>query len=79
MLNRQIIPLLVGVTLLSFFWGLAKFIRAAGDEKKITEGKEFMKWGIVGLFVMVSIWGLVNLFYRDVFGTSLAIPKFRTR
>ena len=37
------------------------FISKAADEEKRTEAKNFIIWGIIGIFVMVSIWGLVNI------------------
>jgi hypothetical protein len=54
------LPIVVAIALLGFFWGLAKFILNANDEEKRKEGKSLMIWGIVGLFVMVSVWGLVQ-------------------
>jgi len=53
-------PVVVGIALIAFFWGLAKFIFSAGDEEKRESGKHIMIWGIVALFVMVSIWGIVR-------------------
>ncbi len=76
----QLIPLLVGVALLVFFWGLVKFIYKAGSETAHEEAKNIMVWGIVGLFVMVSIWGIVSFLYHDFFGLSYLIvpglPQF---
>ena len=54
-----LLPVVVAIALLGFFWGLAKFIFAAGDESKKEEGKRVMVWGVIALFVMVSVWGLV--------------------
>lgn len=53
--------ILAGLALLYFFWGLIKFIVRAGDEEGRKEGKKAMMWGIMALFVMVSIWGIVTL------------------
>ncbi|OHA89130.1 MAG: hypothetical protein A2653_02885 [Candidatus Zambryskibacteria bacterium RIFCSPHIGHO2_01_FULL_43_25] len=55
-----LLPIVVALALLFFFWGLAKYILAAGDEEKKKEGKNIMIWGIVALFVMVAVWGLVE-------------------
>ena len=33
----------------------------AGDEEKKKEAKNTVIYGVIGLFVMVSIWGLVNI------------------
>ncbi len=54
-----IIPITFALALIFFFWGLAQFIRSVSD-KTIEEGKNRMKWGIVALFVMVSIWGIIK-------------------
>ncbi len=56
---NPLIPVIMGLALLVFLWGVFKFIRAEGDEKE--QGRKFLIWGIVGLFVMVSIWGLVSI------------------
>ena len=55
-----LIPLVAAIALLYFFWGLAKFILAAGDEEERAKGKSIMIWGIVALFIIVSVWGLVQ-------------------
>ena len=54
-------PVIVALALLYFFWGLAKYILAAGDETAQGEGKRIMIWGIIALFVIVSVWGLVQV------------------
>lgn len=60
------LPILVGLALLGFFWGLVKFIFAQGNEDSKTDAKKIMIWGLVALFVMVSVWGLVG-FIGDAF------------
>ncbi len=55
----SLIPIVLTLGLLAFFWGLAVFIFSAGDEEKKTKGKNIMFWGIIALFVMVAIWGIV--------------------
>lgn len=52
------LPIVVAIALLAFFWGLARFI-FGGAEKK-DEAQSMMIWGIVALFVMISVWGLVR-------------------
>ncbi len=55
-----LIPLVFGLALVFFFWGTAQFILNAGDTKTRDEGKNKMLWGIVALFVMVSIYGILR-------------------
>lgn len=55
-----LIAILVALALAVFIWGLVKFIwRLGGDEEEVKEGKKLMVWGIVALFVMLSVWGIV--------------------
>ncbi len=70
---NKIIPLLFGVAIIYFFWGLITFIRAAGDPKGQEAGKSQMIWGIIALFVMVAIYGLINWL-----GTAIGISPSAT-
>jgi len=54
-----IIPILIGVALIVFFWGLIKYIRTSGEGHQ--EGRRIMVAGLLALFVMVSVWGIVRL------------------
>lgn len=54
------LPIVVGVALLAFFWGLVKFIFAQGNEESKADAKKIMLWGLVALFVMVAVWGIVR-------------------
>jgi len=74
-----LIPIVFALALLYFFWGLATYILSSGDPEKKEEGRNKMIWGIVALFVMASIWGLVN-FLQDALdidegtGPAIIIP-----
>lgn len=57
---ETLLPILVTVALLVFFWGLIKYIRSAGSPEGASEGKSIMIYGIIALFVMVSVWGIVR-------------------
>lgn len=66
-LLNQAIVVVVALALLFFFWGLANFILYASDDKKREEGKNIMIWGIVALFVMISVWGIVAVLQNTFF------------
>lgn len=63
------VPILISLALVAFMWGVLKYILPAGDEGKMKEGRQMMIYGIIGIAVMVSVWGLVNLVIETVFGT----------
>ena len=70
-----VVPILIGLAVIVFLWGVFMFVFNAGDEGKRAEGRSFMIWGIVGLVVMVSVWGLVA-FVQNTFGLqNTVIPQ----
>lgn len=80
-LIRTAIPVIFGLALLVFLWGLAKFIFrvGGGDEKAVSEGKNLMIWGLIALFIMISLWGILGFFYADIgFTHSFSIPFLPT-
>jgi len=54
-----IVPLIFSLAVIYFIWTTAQYILKEGDAKN--EARSHMIWGIVILFVMVSIWGLVAI------------------
>jgi len=56
-ITSVLIPLAFALCLFYFFWGMVKYIWSEGTSKE--EGRKFMIWGIVGLFVAFSIWGII--------------------
>ena len=66
-----IVPIVFALALLTFFWGLARFIFfTAGNEEAHAEAKNIMIWGIIALFVMLSLWGFVRILHETIFGVS---------
>jgi hypothetical protein len=67
---RIVVPVLVLLALVVFLWGVVVFIFNADDESARADGKKRIMWGIVGLFVIVSVWGLVYLLstITNIFG-----------
>ncbi len=55
-----IIPIMAGVAVIYFFWGVGQFILQAGDPKAREEGKQQMLWGVIALFVIFSIFGIIS-------------------
>jgi NADH:ubiquinone oxidoreductase subunit 2 (subunit N) len=61
-INRVLVPLIFALAFVVFLWGVFQyFIAGASDEEKRESGKSLMIYGLIGFFVMVSVWGLVNL------------------
>ena len=73
---RQIIeafiPIIFGLAFIVFLWGMYKYISAA-DEGGKEEGRNLIIYGIIGLFVMLAAWGLVNVL-TNTFDLDTATP-----
>lgn len=57
---NSIIPLLVSIGVVYFVWGVVRYMIADGEEAK-QKGKDTVIYGIIGLAVIVSLWGIVNI------------------
>lgn len=67
-----LIPLLFAVALLFFLWGVFQyFIFGAGDEEKRETAKKFMIYALVGLVLMVAVWGIVKLI-ASILGVNIS-------
>lgn len=56
-----LVTLMMAVALLIFLWGCFEFIMAAGDPGARTTGKKHILWGIVGMVIMVSAYGILTI------------------
>ncbi|MEK7669139.1 MAG: hypothetical protein AAB350_00910 [Patescibacteria group bacterium] len=64
---NKIIPIMFAIALLGFFYGLVMYIFGKEDNKD--QAKKTMIWGVVALFVMAAVWGLVA-FIGDAVGVD---------
>ena len=71
-LIQALIPIVIGLAVLVFLWGVLRYVIASDDAGK-EQGRIFMLWGIIALFVMVSVWGLVNIL-RETLQLNPATP-----
>lgn len=60
------ITLLIILATLYFLWGVFKYVIQPEEKEK---ARTQIVWGLIGLAVMVSVWGLVR-FLTDSFGLS---------
>ena len=58
---NPLITLMFAVAVVFFIYGVVEFISASDNEEARTTGKQHMIWGIIGIFIMVSVWGIMNI------------------
>lgn len=57
----SIIPLIFALATVVFIWGVVQYVINDGEEAKKEKGRQFIVWGLIGLVVMISVWGLVKI------------------
>lgn len=75
----SVVPLLFGLALALFIWGVVQFLANPADEDKRTKGKQFMLWGIIALTVMFAVWGLVGIVANSFDIKFDTIPSLNTQ
>ena len=69
-LESLLVPILIAAAVLTFFYGLITYLwNSRGDAEQHEKDRKIMVWGLVALFVMVSVWGIVQI-VRQAFGLN---------
>ncbi len=64
----KLVVVLISLAIVWFIWNVIRYVMSNELEKK-DAAKQQMIWGIIGLAVIVSIWGLVALL-QNIFGVN---------
>ncbi len=61
-INTVLVPLIFALAFIVIIWGVFQYFIAGGANDEVREkGKSLMIYGLIGFFVMVSVWGLVGI------------------
>lgn len=61
-IDHILTPLIFSIAFIAFLWGVVQyFFIGAADPWKQETGRSFILWGLLGMIVMFSVWGLVNM------------------
>lgn len=62
--------LLMALAVAYFLYGVMMFVKDQSSEDAQVQGKRHMVWGVIGLAIMVSVWGILNFINEFVIGFS---------
>ena len=69
---NAVIPIIIALAVVYILWGIVQsFITASEDDRK--KGHVKILYGIIALFIMISIWGLVNILVNTT-GLNNQVP-----
>ncbi len=66
---NSIIPVLVALGIVYFVWGVITYVIASDEEAKKT-GRDRIIYGIIGLAVIIAVWGLVHILVQTFVPTG---------
>lgn len=77
---RTVVLIVFVLAVIVFGWGIVKLIIAAGNPAEIAKAKSFIWWGVIGMFILASIAGII-VYLQDFLGVSsggtIKFPTFK--
>jgi len=70
---NPLIFLLFSLAIVVFLWGVVEFLITLDNEEGREIGKKHMIWGIIGMFIMFSVYGIIYLI-TSTFGIDIPAP-----
>ncbi len=75
---NAVIPVFMLAGTAVFLWGIIKYITAAGDEEKAKTAKSYIIYGLIGVLVMVTFWGIITVLanaFNVTVGGTIIVPS----
>ncbi len=58
---NPLISLLFALAVVYFLYGVVQFLMNQDNDENKTTGKNHMLWGIIGIAIMLGVYGLINI------------------
>ena len=65
-----IVELMFGIALVAFVYGIIQMVIHGADETARATGKNMILYGTIGMFIMLSAWGIIYLISNTVIGIT---------
>ncbi len=72
-LINPFIVFLFALALVYFLYGLVAFIASPENAEKREEGKQHMIWGVIGMFIMMAVFTIMQIL-ANTLGSTITIP-----
>ena len=60
------ITLLFAAAVLVFLYGVFEYVKDSGSEDARSTGRNHMLWGVVGMFIMISAFGIMRIIMNTI-------------
>ncbi len=78
MIVQPLAWIIITLAAVFFMWNIFKIIANRDSAEALTKLKTQTFWGVIALFVMTSVWGLVAWLTNTFLGTAPFIPQLET-
>jgi hypothetical protein len=73
-----LIPLIFVLAFFFFLIGILRFMNAGDNSARKEAAKNYIVWGMIGLFVMVGVWGIIKILGRTLGMDQPTVPLLQT-
>lgn len=73
---KPVITLLFGVAFVYFIYGIFQFIKNSDSDSEREIGKKNMLYGIIGMVIMVSVFGIIRIVTGTIGAEDPTPPGF---
>lgn len=63
---NPLITLIFAAAVLIFLYGVFEYLKDSGSEDARSTGRSHMLWGIVGMFIMISAFGIMRVIMNTI-------------
>ena len=77
-LNNDVLPILVVLAVVYFLVNIIYFISHMNNVADRDRFRKYTINSIIALFVILSVWGIVSIGTRTLFGVNPVVPQFKT-
>lgn len=67
---NPLITLGFAIAMVVFLWGIFQFIRNPADQANREQGQKNILWGLIGLLIMFSVYGIIGII-ANTFGLTV--------
>jgi hypothetical protein len=63
---NPLVQLLFAAAVFYFIYGVFKYIKDSDESSSRTDGANHVLWSTVGLFIMISVWGIIEILEKTI-------------
>jgi len=72
---NALILVLIALATLVFIYGVVRYVGAGGDAEAIKKARAFIIWSIVGLALILGVWGIARFLAEGILGNIDTVPS----